>query len=90
MENNHFLIDLFIIYCTFLVVYGLKLKIWKYSKTTEYVIMYSALMAIVELFNVSNNFLFGNEFHLLSGGAFLFFLFIRAVLNTQELKDRTK
>lgn len=76
MENslieNSLIMQMFIIYCTFLVIYGFKLKIWRKSKTTEYVIIISAFLTLVHSYCSMTIFM-------LISAVGLFLLFVRAL-----------
>lgn len=74
MENNY--LDMFLIYCLFLIVYGFKLRIWEQSVTTKYVIIYVFGVSIISyIFGVFEVF-----YYLMLIGIGLLMLFIRAVL----------
>lgn len=45
--SEKMLLEMFSIFCMFLVVYGFKLEIWKGSRTTEYVTIFSGIIALV-------------------------------------------
>ncbi len=47
MLSEKMLLEMFSIFCMFLVVYGFKLEIWKGSRTTEHVIIFSGAMALI-------------------------------------------
>ena len=79
MENS-LIIQMFVIYCTFLVIYGIKLKIWKSSKTTEYVIVFAALLSLIYAYCSIHTFIGSMSFG-------LGLLFIRAVVSGKDLKN---
>ena len=84
MENslieNSLIMQMFIIYCTFLVIYGFKLKIWRKSKTTEYVIIISAFLTLVHSYCTVTMFM-------LISGVGLFLLFRRALSKSADPRN---
>lgn len=74
MENSQGLIvEMFVIFCIFLIVYGFKLELWKSARTTQYVIIFSGGLVTTSLFT-------DMPCRLGIFAAGLFILFIRAVL----------
>lgn len=85
MENS--LIHFFEIYSIFLIVYGVKLKIWRASRTTKYVIIFFAFAVGLEEIQQSLEFDYCMEARLILTSIFMLFLFIRAVMKKDSYKQ---
>lgn len=72
-SSHEIAVQMFVLFCIFLIVYGFKLQLWKTAKTTQYVIIFAGTLVTSSLFT---------EIPCRLGffAAGLFVLFLRAVV----------